>query len=144
MAGAYDFSVPAAQTAWVSRVAAFYANSSGALNGAFIDGNRGGWGSSILSGTSPAHAAAWSMGLAAAHAALAAALGPNGTLISNYFTTEAEAVCSGGMIERGGSVSVRSRPRTRTHTSTSTSTRKNAPQTPQINNLTPNLNSTQT
>jgi hypothetical protein len=86
----------------VSRVAAFYANSSGALNGAFIDGNRGAWGSSILSGTSPAHAAAWSKGLAAAHAALAAALGPNGTLISNYFTTEAQAVCSGGMMERGG------------------------------------------
>jgi hypothetical protein len=100
---AYDFSVPAAQAAWVARVAAFVANSSGALDGAFIDGNRGGWSSGILAGTKPAHAAAWAAGLRAAHVALAAALAPrNGTMISNYFTAEAEAVCEGGMIERGG------------------------------------------
>ena len=100
---AYDFSVPAAQAAWVARVAAFVANSSGVLNGAFIDGNRGGWSSGILSGTTPAHAAAWSAGLKSAHVALATALTPyNGTMISNYFTTEAESVCEGGMMERGG------------------------------------------
>ena len=100
---AYDFSVPEAQAAWVTRVAGWFSNSSGALNGAFIDGNRGGWGSGVLSGTTPAHAAAWSKGLASAHGALAAALGPDATMISNYFTPEAETVCSGGMIERGGS-----------------------------------------
>ena len=42
-------------------------------------------------------------GLKAAHVALATALTPfNGTMISNYFTPEAEIVCEGGMIERGG------------------------------------------
>ena len=56
---AYDFSVPAA--AWVARVADFVANSSGVLNGAFIDGNRGGWSSGILSGTTTAHAKAWAV-----------------------------------------------------------------------------------
>ena len=100
---AYDFSVPAAQDAWVARVAAFVANSSGAINGAFIDGNRGGWHSGILSGTSPAHAAAWAAGLREAHVKLATALAPHaGTLISNYFTPDAEEVCEGGMMERGG------------------------------------------
>ena len=100
---AYDFSVPAAQAAWVARVAAFFANSSGALDGAFIDGNRGGWSSGILAGTSPAHAQAWAAGLNASHRALSAALGPRATLISNYATDEALAVCEGGMMERGGS-----------------------------------------
>ena len=100
---AYDFSVAEARAAWVARVAAFFANSSGALDGAFIDGNRGGWSSGILSGTTPAHAAAWAAGLNASHRALAAALGPGATLISNYATDEALAVCTGGMMERGGS-----------------------------------------
>jgi len=98
---AYDFSVSQAQAAWVARVTGAVA--SGAVDGAFIDGNRGGWSSTVLSGTTPAHASAWSAGLEAAHKALATALGPNKTLISNYFTSEAESVCSGGMIERGGS-----------------------------------------
>ena len=100
---AYDFSVPEARDAWVARVAAFYANSSGALDGAFIDGNRGGWSSGILAGTSPAHAQAWAAGLNASHHALVAALGPGATTISNYATDEALAVCNGGMMERGGS-----------------------------------------
>ena len=46
---------------------------------------------------------AWRAGLNASHRALAAALGPQGTLISNYATQEALSVCSGGMMERGGS-----------------------------------------
>jgi hypothetical protein len=78
---AYDFSVPEAQAAWVARVTA--AAASGFVDGAFIDGNRGGWGSTILAGTTPAHAAAWSQGLKAAHNTLASALGAKGTLISN-------------------------------------------------------------
>ena len=100
---AYDFSVAEARAAWVARVAAFFANSSGALDGAFIDGNRGGWSSGILSGTTPKHAAAWAQGLNESHRALAAALGPGATMISNYATDEALAVCTGGMMERGGS-----------------------------------------
>ena len=41
--------------------------------------------------------------LAAAHHAVAAALGKDKTLISNYPTDEAMAVCNGGMCERCGS-----------------------------------------
>ena len=100
---AYDFSVAAARAAWVARVTDAVAASGGALDGAFIDGNRGGWRSGILSGTTPQHAAAWAAGLNASHRALAAALGPRHTLISNYATDEALAVVNGGMMERGGS-----------------------------------------
>jgi len=98
---AYDFSVPAAAAAWVARAAGAVA--AGAVDGVLIDGNRGGWRSSVLAGASDAHAAAWAAGLNASHRALAAAVAPRGgVLISNYPTDDALAVCGGGMVERGG------------------------------------------
>ena len=96
---AYDFSVSDARDAWVKRVTDAVAT--GFVDGAFIDGNRGGWKSGILSGTTPAHAAAWAEGLNASHRTLAAAL-PKAILISNYATTEAMEICNGAMMERGG------------------------------------------
>lgn len=98
---AYDFGVADARSRWVRRVTDAVA--SGVVDGAFIDGNRGGWGSGILGPATPAAQAAWRAGLNASHRALATALGPTATLISNYATPEALAVCSGGMMERGGS-----------------------------------------
>ena len=48
--------------------------------------------------------AGWAAGLQEAVSTLAHRLGPNKTLISNYPTTEALALCTGGMMERGGSI----------------------------------------
>lgn len=98
---AYDFGVVEARDRWVRRVTDAVAT--GVVDGVFIDGNRGGWSSGILGPASDSTKAAWRAGLNASHRQLAAALGPNATIISNYATPEALAVCSGGMMERGGS-----------------------------------------
>jgi hypothetical protein len=95
---AYDFSVAEAREAWVHRVADAVAT--GFVDGAFIDGNRGSWGSSVLDGCSPAKKQAWSAGLNASHAMLRDRLGPDKVLISNYPTPEALEWCTGGMVER--------------------------------------------
>ena len=73
------------------------------VDGAFIDGNRGGWNSGITGSCSATKRAGWAAGLEEAVSTLAHRLGPNKTLISNYPTPEALALCSGGMMERGGS-----------------------------------------
>eukprot|EP00937_MAST-01D_sp_MAST-1D-sp2_P001467 g1467.t1 len=94
---AYDFSQAEVRARWVARVTDALA--SGVVDGAFIDGNRGGWASAILGACAPEKRAAWSAGLNASHALLRARA-PDATLISNYATSEALEYCSGGMIER--------------------------------------------
>jgi hypothetical protein len=95
---AYDFTVAAAREAWIGRVTDAVAT--GYVDGAFIDGNRGGWGSSVTSGCSKDKQKAWSAGLNESHRVLRQRLGPNKTLISNYATNEALEWCTGGMVER--------------------------------------------
>lgn len=99
---AYDFSDAAAREAWVRRVTDTVAL--GHVDGAFIDGNRGGFGSSVTGACGAAKREAWAAGLNQSVYELAQRLGPDATLISNYPTTEALALCSGGMFERGGSI----------------------------------------
>ena len=93
----YDFTNPDTRDRWVARVADLVG--SGAIDGAFIDGNRNGWGSSSTNCAAADHRNAWSAGLGSAHAALRAAVG-DATLISNYPTTDALEYATGGMIER--------------------------------------------
>jgi hypothetical protein len=76
----------------------------GHVDGAFIDGNRGGWSSGILGPTPKAVQDAWRAGLNASHRELVRRLGASKTTISNYATPEAMAVVSGGMMERGGDI----------------------------------------
>ena len=99
---AYDFTNADMRDQWVARVADAVAG--GAVDGAFIDGDRNGFWSGVLTGCDEAKQAAWAAGLNESVAALAAAIGPNKTLISNYPTTEALELCQGGMMERGGSM----------------------------------------
>lgn len=77
-------------------------HNTGVVDGAFVDGNRGGWSSSITGPCSPQKRSAWAEGLGEAMKDVASRLGPGKTLISNYPTPEALAVCQGGMMERGG------------------------------------------
>ena len=100
---AYDFRSAEMQAKWVARITDAVAT--GHVDGAFIDGNRGGWGFGGISACegNKSCAAAMSAGLAAAHLTAATAIGRNKTLISNYPTPEAMAVCNGGMCERCGS-----------------------------------------
>ena len=93
----YDFTHPDTRDRWVARVADLVG--SGAIDGAFIDGNRGGWSSSATACASDAARAAWALGLNASTRALRAAVG-DATLISNYPTSEALRYATGGMIER--------------------------------------------
>ena len=95
---AYDFSVADAREAWVARVTDAVAT--GVVDGAFIDGNRGGWGSTVLNGCTPEKKRAWSVGLNTSHAMLRQRLGEDKVLISNYPTPEALEWCTGGMVER--------------------------------------------
>ena len=97
---AYDFRSAEMQARWAARITDAVAT--GDVDGAFIDGNRGGWGfNGILACQgNKTCAAEMSAGLAAAHRAVATAIGPDKTLISNYPTDEAMAVCQGGMCER--------------------------------------------
>ena len=74
------------------------------MDGAFIDGNRGGWNSHVTGSCSAEKQAGWAAGLAQAVSDLAERIGPNKTLISNYPTPEALQYCVGGMMERGGSI----------------------------------------
>lgn len=97
-----DFSIDEAREHWISRVTDAVAT--GYVDGAFIDGNRGGFSSGILGPCTTAKKAAWAAGLNESVAELARRLGPNATLISNYPTDEALALCSGGMMERGGAI----------------------------------------
>ena len=118
---AYDFRDAAMQAKWVARVAD--AVQAGAVDGAFIDGDRNGFWSSVTNGCAKDEQDAWAAGLNASVAALALAIGPDKTripasrvcamfrddgeiyrLISNYPTTSALALCQGGMLERGGSM----------------------------------------
>lgn len=98
---AYDFNNSLARQMWIERVT--NATRTGFVDGAFIDGNRGGWSSGALGGCSQEKRAGWAAGLQAAVTQLARQLGPNKTLISNYPTQEALKLCVGGMMERGGS-----------------------------------------
>lgn len=99
---AYDFNSSEMRDKWVSRVTDVVAR--GHVDGAFIDGNRGGFGSGILGPCDKTKQQGWASGLKEAHVRLAEALGPDRTLISNYPTDDALAICSGGMMERGGSI----------------------------------------
>lgn len=97
----YDFNNSAAREAWVQRVTNI--TSTGFVDGAFVDGNRGGWFSSVTGACAPEKRQGWADGLKQAVITLQTRLGPKKTLISNYPTAEALAVMAGGMMERGGS-----------------------------------------
>ena len=97
---AYDFNNSDAREMWIERVTNVTAT--GHVDGAFIDGNRGGWGSNVVGSCSAEKKAGWAAGLELAVRTLATRLGANGTLISNYPTPEALKLCVGGMMERGG------------------------------------------
>lgn len=97
-----DFSIEAAREQWISRVTDAVAT--GYVDGAFIDGNRGGFGSGILGPCSSEKKVEWASGLNETVAELARRLGESATLLSNYPTPEALKLCSGGMFERGGSI----------------------------------------
>eukprot|EP01047_Picozoa_sp_COSAG01_P012292 COSAG01_NODE_551_length_15579_cov_30.915181_2_plen_445_part_00 len=101
---AYDFRSPEMQQRWVARITG--AIKTGHVDGAFVDGNRGGWGFGSIRAcnnkTDRACATHLSAGLAQAHRIAAAAIGPTMTLISNYPTPEALKVANGGMCERCG------------------------------------------
>ena len=98
---AYDFNNSEAREMWVQRVTNVTAT--GHVDGAFIDGNRGGWNSAITGSCPAEKRTAWAAGLEEAVTTLAQRLGPDKTLISNYPTPEALKLCVGGMMERGGS-----------------------------------------
>lgn len=74
----------------------------GSVDGAFIDGNRGGWMSSITGACTDDERRDWAAALNDTVARLATTLGPDKTLITNYATPEALHWCQGGMLERGG------------------------------------------
>lgn len=99
---AYDFANAEMRAQWVARVADAVAG--GSVDGAFIDGDRNGFSSTVLNGCDDDKRSAWAAGLNASVAALAEAIGPSKTLISNYPTTDALKLCQGGMMERGGSM----------------------------------------
>ena len=99
---AYDFRSKEMQQKWTARITDAVAT--GVVDGAFIDGNRGGWGFGNCNACDKKDKKCCTdlkAGLEAAHIAAAKAL-PNATLISNYPTPEALKVCSGGMCERCG------------------------------------------
>lgn len=60
--------------------------------------------SAITGACSKDKRAAWAQGLQESVKELAKRLGPNKTTISNYPTNEALKLCTGGMMERGGSI----------------------------------------
>ena len=64
----------------------------------------GGFGSGIIGACSADKKAAWAAGLNASVYVLSQRLGPNRTTISNYPTDDALKLCTGGMMERGGSI----------------------------------------
>jgi hypothetical protein len=97
---AYDFNNSRTRELWIERVV--NATDTGFVDGAFIDGNRGGWNSNVAGACPKAKKAGWAAGLAQATSELAHRLGPDRTLISNYPTPEALEFCTGGMMERGG------------------------------------------
>ena len=84
---AYDFRTPKMQSLWAKRITDAVAT--GFVDGAFIDGNRGGWGFGNCNACPkdrPKHdkcCDGLKAGLKAAHYAVAKAVGPNATLISN-------------------------------------------------------------
>jgi hypothetical protein len=98
---AYDFNNSLSRQKWIERVTNVTAT--GFVDGAFIDGNRGGWSSNVVGKCPADKKAGWAIGLEQAVETLARRLGPNKTLISNYPTPEALKLCVGGMMERGGS-----------------------------------------
>ena len=98
---AYDFNNSIAREKWIERVTNVTAT--GFVDGAFIDGDRNGWGSSVTSACPAEKKAGWAAGLGEAVETLARRLGKNKTLISNYPTSDAMKFCVGGMMERGGS-----------------------------------------
>eukprot|EP01048_Picozoa_sp_COSAG05_P000614 COSAG05_NODE_17_length_35518_cov_34.728084_29_plen_379_part_00 len=77
---AYDFNNSDAREKWIERVT--NATSSGVVDGAFIDGNRGGFGSSVTGHCSAEKRTGWAAGLEQAVATLSRRLGPSKTLIS--------------------------------------------------------------
>ena len=99
---AYDFRNPRMQQLWSQRITDAVAT--GHVDGSFIDGNRGGWGFGNTNACERDAECiiALKAGLEAAHRSVAKTVGPNATLISNYPTPEALAVCNGGMCERCG------------------------------------------
>ena len=101
---AYDFRSVEMQQRWAARITD--AVKTGHVDGAFIDGNRGGWGTGSTRAcnnrTDKSCAVGVSAGLAAAHHLAASGIGETKTLISNYPTTEALRVANGGMCERCG------------------------------------------
>ena len=98
---AYDFNNSQAREMWIERVT--NATASGFVDGAFIDGNRNGFSSSVTGACSPEKRAGWAAGLQQAVETLSQRLGPSKTLISNYPTADAMKLVTGGMMERGGS-----------------------------------------
>jgi hypothetical protein len=72
---AYDFSVAEAREKWVERVT--NATTTGHVDGAFIDGNRGGWSSTVLNNCPADKTKAWAKGLEQAVETLATRLGPD-------------------------------------------------------------------
>ena len=108
---AYDFTDAAMRARWVARATDAFA--AGDVDGAFVDGNRNGFWSSVVESCDAATQAAWAAGLNASHRALAETLASlaaaNATLaaptiVTNYPTAEAMALCTGGMIERGAAM----------------------------------------
>ena len=101
---AYDFRSSELQQRWAARITD--AVKTGHVDGAFVDGNRGGWGTGATKAcnnrSDKTCAANVSAGLAAAHRLAANGIGPTKTLISNYPTPEALQVANGGMCERCG------------------------------------------
>jgi hypothetical protein len=101
----YDFTDVAMQQRWTERVSDAVAT--GQVDGAFIDGDRNGFNTNNVDTCSTATVAAYKTGLNTSVAALArnlsaTARGTAGTtIITNYPTTEAMALSSGGMVERG-------------------------------------------
>ena len=55
--GAYDFAQPEVRQMWVDRVAIPFAASE--IDGAFIDGNRDGWASTVIGGLNATAQPAW-------------------------------------------------------------------------------------
>ena len=99
----YDFRAAAMQKLWAARITDAVAT--GHVDGAFIDGNRGGWNFKSTSACAKGDKTCVSelqKGLEEAHRTVAQTLGRDATLISNYPTPEALAVTSGGMCERCG------------------------------------------
>ena len=74
------------------------------MDGAFIDGDRNGFVNPVVGSCPAAKQKAWAAGLNQSVYELALRLGPNRTLITNYPTHEAMALCQGGMIERGAAM----------------------------------------